>query len=27
MPGYVTDEVKELFAQGGWPYNGYPTAI
>ena len=27
MPGYVTDEVKGLFAQGGWPYNGYPTAI
>ena len=27
MPGYVTDEVEELFAQGGWPYNGYPTAI
>ena len=27
MPGSVPDEVKELFEQGGWPYNGYPTAI
>ena len=27
MPGYITDEVRQLFTQGGWPYNGYPTVI
>ena len=27
MPGLVTKEMKALFMEGGWSYNGYPLDI
>jgi quinol monooxygenase YgiN len=27
MPGLVSDDIKEFFAEGGWQYNAYPLTM